>query len=78
VIAEKLDQAASRKKGFRGGRPVRHDAALHKERSTVEPLIDKLKAWREAWPPGTTRPTLDRSPFMPYGRAYGRVMTSIL
>jgi transposase len=46
VIPEKRDQAAHRKKGSRGGRPVRHDAALYKERNTVERLINKLKAWR--------------------------------
>ncbi len=37
--------ALKRKKGSRGGRPVSRDADLHKER-TVEPLINKLKAWR--------------------------------
>lgn len=47
VIPEKKDQAAHRKKkGSRGGRPVRHDADLYKERNTVERLINKLKAWR--------------------------------
>ncbi len=47
VIPEKKDQAANRKKkGFRGGRPVSHDANLYKERNTVERLINKLKAWR--------------------------------
>jgi transposase len=47
VIPEKRDQAASRRrKGRRGGRPVSHDAALYKERNTVERLINKLKAWR--------------------------------
>ncbi|SDN57030.1 Transposase DDE domain-containing protein [Streptomyces sp. cf386] len=47
VIPEKKDQAANRKKkGSRGGRPVSHDADLHKERNTVERLINKLKAWR--------------------------------
>ncbi|KOG56376.1 transposase [Streptomyces virginiae] len=47
VIPEKRDQAANRKKkGARGGRPVGHDAGLHKERNTVERLINKLKAWR--------------------------------
>jgi transposase len=46
VIPEKKDQAANRKKkGSRGGRPVSHDADLHKERNTVERLINKLKAW---------------------------------
>ncbi|MFE5549973.1 hypothetical protein ACFQ71_40275 [Streptomyces sp. NPDC056534] len=45
VIPEKKDQASSRKnKGRRGGRPVTHDACLHKERNTVERLINKLKA----------------------------------
>lgn len=47
VIPEKKDHAANRtKKGSRGGRPVSHDADLHKERNTVERLINKLKAWR--------------------------------
>ncbi|WP_234388846.1 transposase, partial [Streptomyces sp. AS58] len=47
VIPEKKDLAANRKKkGSRGGRPVGHDAALYKERNTVERLINKLKAWR--------------------------------
>ncbi|MFE3263521.1 transposase [Streptomyces sp. NPDC059215] len=47
VIPEKMDQAANRKKkGSRGGRPVGHDAALYKERNTLERLINKLKAWR--------------------------------
>ncbi|GAA3914472.1 hypothetical protein GCM10023084_77660 [Streptomyces lacrimifluminis] len=47
VIPEKKDQAAKRKrKGSRGGRPTGHDAGLHKERNTVEPLINKLKARR--------------------------------
>lgn len=37
VIPEKADQAANRKKrGSRGGRPVRHDPDLYKERNTVE------------------------------------------
>ena len=47
VIPEKRDQAANRKrKGRRGGRPVRHDATLYKDRNTVERLINKLKDWR--------------------------------
>jgi transposase len=47
VIPEKKDQAANRKKkGSRGGRPVRHDADLYRERNTVERLINKMKAWR--------------------------------
>jgi transposase len=47
VIPEKVDQGANRKrKGRAGGRPVRHDAELYKERNTVERLINKLKAWR--------------------------------
>jgi transposase len=47
VIPEKKDQAANRKKkGSAGDRPVSHDAALYKERNTVERLINKLKAWR--------------------------------
>ncbi len=47
AIPEKKDQAANRKKkGSSGGRPVRHDADLYKERPTVERLINKLKVWR--------------------------------
>lgn len=47
VIPEKKDQAANRKKkGSQGGRPVRHDADLYKERNTVERLINRLKDWR--------------------------------
>lgn len=47
MIPKKKDQAANRKKkGSGGGRPVSHDAALYKERSTDERLINKLKAWR--------------------------------
>ncbi|MFD3637614.1 transposase, partial [Streptomyces sp. NPDC058664] len=47
VIPEKKDQAAHRKKkGSRGGRSISHDAGPHKERNTVERLINKLKAWR--------------------------------
>ncbi|MDQ0604978.1 hypothetical protein QF037_009323 [Streptomyces canus] len=34
------------RKGSRGGRPISHDADLHKERNTVERLINKLKAWQ--------------------------------
>jgi transposase len=47
VIPEKADQAANRKKkGSRGGRPVSHDAALYKERNSVERCINKIKEWR--------------------------------
>jgi transposase len=47
VIPEKKDQAANRKKRVsRGGRPVRHDTDLYKERNTVERLINRLKDWR--------------------------------
>ena len=47
VVPEKKDQAANRKEsGSRGGRPVGHDFELYKERSTVERLINKVKAWR--------------------------------
>lgn len=47
VIPEKVDQAANRKrKGSRGGRPVRYDTALYKDRNTVERCINKLKDWR--------------------------------
>ncbi|GGT44087.1 hypothetical protein GCM10010207_50380 [Streptomyces atratus] len=47
VIPEKEDQAANRKKtGRRSGRPVSHDAELHRDRNTVERRINKIKAWR--------------------------------
>lgn len=47
VIPEKKDQAANRKKrGSRGGRPIRHDAALYKERNTAERCINRMKEWR--------------------------------
>lgn len=47
MIPEKKDQAANRKKkDSGGGPPVSHDAALYKERNTVERLINKRKAWR--------------------------------
>lgn len=47
VIPEKADQAAHRRKrGRAGGRPVRHDAELYKERNTVERCINKIKVWR--------------------------------
>lgn len=47
VIPEKRDQAANRKKkGRRGGRPIRHDAEFYRERNTVERLINRLKDWR--------------------------------
>ncbi|MGW0809119.1 transposase, partial [Nonomuraea sp. NPDC002799] len=47
VIPEKKDQAANRKKrGSRGGRPLRHDAALYKERNTAERCINLMKEWR--------------------------------
>jgi hypothetical protein len=44
VIPEKADQAANRKKKeSAGGRPVGHDAALYKDRNTVERAINKFK-----------------------------------
>jgi transposase len=47
VIPEKKDQAAHRRnRGSRGGRPVTHDAALYKERNTVERAIHRMKTWR--------------------------------
>jgi len=47
VIPEKDDQAANRrKKGRRGGRPVRHDTKLYRDRNTVERCIRTLKDWR--------------------------------
>jgi transposase len=47
VIPEKADQVAHRKKkGTAGGRPVRHNATLYKDRTTVERAINKFKEWR--------------------------------
>jgi transposase len=47
VIPEKADQAANRRKrGRSGGRPVSHDAALYKERNSVERCINRIKDWR--------------------------------
>jgi len=47
VILEKEDQAANRKRrGRLGGRALRHDAELYKERNTVERLINRMKDWR--------------------------------
>ena len=47
VIPEKGDQVAHRKKKrSAGGRPVSHDATLHKERNTVGRAINELKEWR--------------------------------
>ena len=47
VIPEKEDQAANRKRrGRPGGRALRHDAELYKERNTVERLINRMKDWR--------------------------------
>ncbi|TDC05843.1 IS5 family transposase [Nonomuraea longispora] len=47
VIPEKVDQAANRKRrGSRGGRPVRHDLDLSKERNTVERCVNRIKEWR--------------------------------
>lgn len=44
---EKKDQSTNQKmKGRRGGRPLTHDTDLHKERNTVERLINQLKVWR--------------------------------
>ena len=47
VIPEKADQAANRvRKGSLGGRPVRHDPEIYKDRNTVERCFGKLKQWR--------------------------------
>ncbi|MEV0826708.1 transposase [Nonomuraea rubra] len=47
VIPEKADQAANRKKrGSRGGRPVRHDPNLYKEPNAVERCVNRVKEWR--------------------------------
>ncbi|GAA3427362.1 hypothetical protein GCM10018953_45450 [Streptosporangium nondiastaticum] len=47
VIPEKADRAAHhRKRGSRGGRPVRHDPDLYKERNAVERCVNRVKEWR--------------------------------
>lgn len=47
VIPEKADQAANRKRrGSRGGRPVRHDQDLYQQRNTAERCINRIKEWR--------------------------------
>lgn len=66
VIPEKKAQASNRKeKGSGGGRPVSHDAALSKERNTVERLSTSSRPG-EASPPDTTRPRTATSPASPY------------
>lgn len=44
VIPEKKGQAANRKKGRQGGRPLSRNAELYKARNTAGRLINKLKA----------------------------------
>lgn len=47
AVPEKASQIANRRnKGSRGGRPVAYDAALYKDRNTVERCINKIKGWR--------------------------------
>ncbi|MGW4665557.1 hypothetical protein [Streptosporangium sandarakinum] len=47
VIPEKADRAAHhRKRGSRGGHPVRHDPDLYKERNAVERCVNRVKEWR--------------------------------
>src|SRR4029078_1565522 len=47
VVPEKKDQAANRKKkGAKGGWPVRHDVGLCRERVAVDRRINNPKAWR--------------------------------
>jgi transposase len=47
VIPEKSDQIAHRaSKGSRGGRPMRLDAELYRDRNVVERAFNRLKDWR--------------------------------
>jgi transposase len=47
VIPEPADQAAHRRKrGSRGGRPVRHDVQDYKQRNVIERAFNRLKQWR--------------------------------
>jgi len=47
VIPEPADQAAHRKRrGSRGGRPVRHDPDAYRARNVIERAFNQLKHWR--------------------------------
>jgi transposase len=47
VIPEKSDQQANRKKkGSKGGRPVRYDVERYTQRNTVERCFQRIKTWR--------------------------------
>ncbi len=47
VIPEPADQAAHRKRrGSRGGRPVRHDPDAYRGRNVIERAFNQLKHWR--------------------------------
>jgi transposase len=47
LIPERKDQqAARRKKGSRGGRPPRFEAAAYRQRSWAERGVNRLKQWR--------------------------------
>jgi transposase len=47
VIPEPADQAEHRKKrGSRGGRPVRYDVQDYKQRNVIERAFNRLKQWR--------------------------------
>jgi integrase len=49
VIPEKKDQQTNRKrKGSKGGRPVRYDAERYRQRNTVERCFLRIKTWRGA------------------------------
>ncbi len=61
TIPERDDQIARRKaKGSAGGRPPAFDAAIYKQRNTVERGFNRLKQWR-ASPRATTNTLLDLS-----------------
>ncbi len=47
MIPEPADQAAHRKRrGSRGGRPVRHDPDAYRGRNVIERAFNQLKHWR--------------------------------
>ncbi len=47
VIAERDDQIARRRQGFRGGRPSAFDAEVYKQRNVVERCFNRLKQFRD-------------------------------
>ena len=47
VIPERADQRTNRlRRGSAGGRPVRYDTTLYKDRNVVERGYERLKQWR--------------------------------